>query len=192
MKRFLAMLLLLCLTASAALAEAPAASQAPSAATTLVVYFSATGNTKPLAEYAAAYLSADLYEIVAAQPYTDADLNYGDNKSRTTLEQGDDTARPEIEGLIESIDGYDTLYLGYPIWWGEAPRIISTFLESFDFSGKTIIPFCTSASSGVGSSANLLHDLCAEDTIWMDGTRFAIGTDESKIADWIDGMNTDE
>ncbi|MDD3410698.1 MAG: flavodoxin [Eubacteriales bacterium] len=188
MKKLLAMLLLLCLTASCALAEAPAAAE-PSTATTLVVYFSATGNTRPLAEYAAAYLSADLYEIVAAQPYTDADLDYGDNKSRTTLEQGDDTVRPEIDGLMESIDGYDTIYLGYPIWWGEAPRIISTFLESFDFSGKTIIPFCTSASSGVGSSAKLLHDLCSEDTIWMDGTRFAIGTDESKVTAWIDGMN---
>ena len=185
MKKMFVMLLLLCLTASCALAESPEATPA----TTLVVYFSATGNTRPLAEYAAKHLSADLYEIVAAQPYTDADLNYNDNKSRSTIEQGDDTARPEIDGLIESIDGYDTIYLGYPIWWGEAPRIISTFLESFDFSGKTIIPFCTSASSGVGSSANLLHDLCSPETVWMDGKRFAIGTDESKIAAWIDGLN---
>ena len=190
MKRFLAMLLLLCLTASCALAEAPASTEEAAPATTLVVYFSATGNTKPLAEYAAKHLSADLYEIVAAQPYTDADLNYNDNTSRTTIEQGDADARPEIDGLIESIDSYDTIYLGYPIWWGEAPRIIDTFLESFDFSGKTIVPFCTSASSGVGSSANLLHDLCSPEAVWMDGTRFAIGTDEAAITAWIDGLNT--
>ena len=185
MKKVFALLFLLCLTVSAALAESP---ETPSA-TTLVVYFSATGNTKPLAEYAAKYLSADLYEIVPAQPYTDADLNYNNNQSRSTLEHGDASIRPEIEGLIESIDAYDTIYLGYPIWWGEAPRIIDTFLTSFDFSGKTIIPFCTSASSGVGSSATLLHDLCSPETIWMDGTRFAIGTSESKITAWIDGLN---
>ncbi len=187
MKKLLALLLPLCLIASCALAEAPVSADAP--ATTLVAYFSVTGHTKPLAEYAAKYLSADLYEIVAAQPYTEDDLNYHDSESRATLEQGDAAARPEIEGLIESIDGYDTIYLGYPIWWGEAPRILSTFLTSFDFSGKTIVPFCTSASSGVGSSASQLHSLCGEDTIWRDGARFAIGTEESRIIAWIDEVN---
>ena len=194
MKKMLSLLLTLCLTASlsAAFAEgddfAVTDDDPVSTATTLVAYFSATGNTKPLAEYAAAYLSADLYEIVPAQPYTDADLDYGDNDSRSTLEMGDDAARPEISGLIASIDQYDTIYLGYPIWWGEAPRIINTFLESFDLAGKTVVPFCTSASSGVGSSAKRLQELYGESSTWLDGTRFSAGTDETAIIAWIDGL----
>lgn len=194
MKKFTAMLmacLLLTLTCTA-LAEEDRSFQVDETesgtATTLVVYFSATGNTRPLAEYAAAYLNADLFELTAAQPYTDADLNYNDNKSRTALEMGDDTVRPEIAELPESLEQYDTIFLGYPIWWGEAPRIINTFLESFDFSGKTIVPFCTSASSGMGSSARNLQSLYGENTNWLEGRRFAIGTDEAAITAWIDGL----
>lgn len=187
MKKMLTMLLCLCLLASLPCASV-FAEEAQSTAAALVVYFSATGHTKPLAEYAAAHLNADLYEIVAAQPYTTADLNYNDSSSRSTLEMSDDTARPEIENPLESIDRYDVIFLGYPIWWGEAPRIVSTFLESFDFSGKTIVPFCTSASSGVGQSAERLRALCGEETAWLDGTRFAIGTEEAAITAWIDSL----
>lgn len=154
----------------------------------LVVYFSCTGTTKPLAEYAAEILGADIYEIVPENPYTEADLAYYTN-GRADQEQNDPDARPEISGSVENMDGYDTIVLGYPIWHGQAPRIISTFLESYDFSGKTIVPFCTSHSSGVGSSARNLHSLCSESTLWLDGERFAGGNSRSEIEEWLNGIN---
>lgn len=126
----------------------------------LVVYFSCTNTTKTLAEYAENILGADIYEIVPAEPYTEADLAYYTN-GRADREQNDPSSRPEISGGIDNISDYDTIILGYPIWHGQAPRIICTFLESYDFSGKTIIPFCTSHSSGMGSSADNLHALCS-------------------------------
>jgi flavodoxin len=153
---------------------------------TLVVYFSRTGNTKPLAGYAAQYLDADIYEIEAAVPYTDADIAYYTN-CRADKEQSDPDARPEIAGKIDNITQYKTILLGYPIWHGQAPKIIYTFLESYDFSGKTIVPFCTSHSSGVGSSATNLHAL-APNAEWKDGRRFAIGTSEAAIQEWIDSL----
>ena len=152
----------------------------------LVAYFSRTGNTKPLAEYAASYYGADLYEIVAAEPYTDEDIDYGDSNSRTTIEQNDVTVRPEINGNVSDMDQYDTIILAYPIWWGQAPRIISTFLESYDFSGKTIVPFCTSASSDIGSSDDDLHSLVSETATWIDGKRFAAGTSEADFTAWLE------
>lgn len=154
----------------------------------LVVYFSCTGTTKPLAEYAAEILGADLYEIVPENPYTEADLAYYTN-GRADQEQNDPSARPGISGGVENMDAYDTIILGYPIWHGQAPRIISTFLESYDFSGKTMIPFCTSHSSGVGSSANNLHSLCPESTLWFDGERFASGTSRKEIEEWLNNIN---
>ena len=159
---------------------------------TLVVVFSRTGHTKPLAEYAAEYLEADFFEIEAAVPYTDADIAYYTN-CRADQEQNDPTARPEIANEVKNMDQYNTIVLAYPIWHGQAPKIIYTFLESYDFSGKTIIPFCTSASSGIGSSATNLHAL-APDAIWKDGRRFAIGTDEATIREWINslGIKTEE
>ncbi len=116
---------------------------------TLVVYFSCTGTTETLAEYAAEILGADICEIVPAKPYTEEDLAYYTD-GRADREQNDPKARPEISGEIENMDNYDTIILGYPIWHGQAPKIIYTFLESYDFSGKTIVPFCTSHSSGIG------------------------------------------
>ena len=157
----------------------------------LVAYFSATGTTRPLAEYAADILNADLYEIVPEEPYTSADLDYGNSNSRTTQEQNNPSARPAISGTVENMEQYDTVLLGYPIWHGQAPRIISTFLESYDFSGKTIVPFCTSHSSGIGSSDDNLHSL-APDADWMDGTRFAAGTTRDEIAAWLDTLNLPE
>lgn len=153
----------------------------------LVAYFSATGTTEPLAEYAADYLNADLYEIDPVTPYTSDDLDYGNSDSRATIEQNDDSARPEIASAVEDMAQYDTVLLGYPIWHGQAPRIISTFLESYDFSGKTIIPFCTSHSSGIGSSDTNLHDL-ATDANWMEGQRFEAGTTKDMIEEWIDSL----
>ncbi len=150
---------------------------------TLVVYFSRTGNTKPLAQYAAEYLDADIFEIEAAVPYTDADIAYYTN-CRADREQSDPAARPEIAGKVDNMDSYSTVVIAYPIWHGQAPKIIYTFLESYDMSGKTIIPFCTSASSPIGSSATDLHAL-APDAVWKDGRRFAAGTSSDVIEAWL-------
>lgn len=154
----------------------------------LVAYFSCTGTTKPLAEYAAGYLNADLYEIVAETPYSSADLDYNKSDSRANIEQDDSSARPAISGKVEDMDKYNTVVLAYPIWWGQAPRIISTFLESYDFNGKTIVPFCTSHSSGIGSSDKNLHSLVNSSVKWKDGKRFAAGTSENEIIGWLDEM----
>lgn len=154
---------------------------------TLVVYFSCTGTTKPLAEYAADILGADLYEIAAEEPYTDADLAYYTG-GRADQEQNDPDARPAISGSVENMKSYDTILIGYPIWHGQAPRIISTFLESYDFSGKTIIPFCTSHSSGIGSSAENLYGLCSDSTKWLEGRRFEAGTSRETMEEWLDSI----
>lgn len=154
---------------------------------TLVVYFSCTGTTETLAEYAAEILGADIYEIVPEEPYTEADLAYYTG-GRADKEQDNPDERPAISGNISDLSGYDKILLGYPIWHGQAPRIISTFLESYDFSGKTIVPFCTSHSSGIGSSADNLHSLCADDTEWLDGKRFGSGTSRKTIQEWLEDI----
>ncbi len=151
---------------------------------TLVAYFSATGTTKALAEYAADISGADLYEITPQVPYTDEDLQYYSG-GRADKEQDDPTARPAISGSVENMEQYDTILLGYPIWHGQAPRIISTFLESYDFSGKTILPFCTSHSSGIGSSATELQSL-AENAKWLEGKRFSSDTSREDMNAWIE------
>ena len=151
---------------------------------TLVVYFSCTGTTELVAEYITEILGADSYQIVPEDPYTEADLAYYTN-GRADQEQNDPDVRPAISGGVENMDEYDTIILGYPIWHGQAPRIISTFLESYDFSGKTIIPFCTSHSSGIGSSASNLHTLCSESTEWLDGKRFEAGVSKESVQNWI-------
>lgn len=138
---------------------------------TLVVYFSCTGTTKGLAEAVAEELNADLYEIVPEEPYTSDDLDYNDKQSRSTREMKDSSSRPAISGRIENVEQYKRIILSYPIWWGEAPRVLSTFVESYDFSGKTVIPFCTSGSSGIGSSADKLETLAGSGT-WRKGERF--------------------
>lgn len=154
----------------------------------LVVYFSATGTTKQIAQNAAEILDADIYEIVPEQPYTDEDLAYYTN-GRADKEQNDVSVRPAISGNVADMDKYDTILLGYPIWHGQAPRIISTFLESYDFSGKTIIPFCTSHSSGISSSDTDLHSLCSENANWVKGKRFSSDTSQNDIKDWLNSIN---
>lgn len=161
-----------------------AADSAPAGNTVLVVYFSATGTTKGVAEQIASVTGADTYEILAAQTYTADDLNWHDQNSRTTLEQNDKSVRPAIGSETISLDGYSTIYIGYPIWWGEEPRIMDTFVESYDFSGKTMIPFCTSGGSGIGASgANLAAN--AGSGNWLEGARLSSSSD---IAGWIEGM----
>ena len=152
----------------------------------LVAYFSRTGNTKPLAEYAAEYLGATLFEITAKIPYTDEDIAYYTD-CRADREQKDESARPEIATAIENMDKYDTVIIAHPIWHGIAPRIISTFLESYDFSGKTLLTFCTSASSPLGQSAKLLQELTPNST-WLESKRFAIGTSREEIEKWLEDV----
>lgn len=153
----------------------------------LVTYFSATNTTEGVAQTIADSLGADLYEITPEQPYTAADLNYHDDKSRSTIEMNDPNARPAISGSVENMEQYDIVFIGYPIWWGEAPRILSTFVESYSFSGKTIVPFCTSGGSGVGSSAKNLESLTSGAT-WLSGSRLNGGESRSSVVEWIGGL----
>lgn len=155
--------------------------------TILVAYFSATGTTEQVAQQAAEILGANLYEIVPEDPYTEEDLAYYTG-GRADQEQDDPDVRPAISGSVEDMDQYDTVLLGYPIWHGQAPRIISTFLESYDFSGKTILPFCTSHSSSIGSSDDNLHGLCPDTVNWLEGQRFGNATSEDEIRQWIESM----
>ena len=157
----------------------------------LIAYFSATNNTENIANHLNEILDADLYEIVPETPYTSDDLNYNDSSSRSSQEMNDPDARPAISGGVDNIEQYDVIFLGYPIWWGEAPRIINTFLESYDFSGKAIAPFCTSASSPLGSSAAMLQDLTTNAT-WLGGQRFSGGDAASDVQEWVDSLNLND
>ncbi|MDE6589240.1 MAG: S-layer homology domain-containing protein [Oscillospiraceae bacterium] len=152
----------------------------------LIAYFSATNNTEGIANHLNAILDADLYEITPETPYTSADLNYNTD-CRANREQNDPTARPAISGSVDNMEQYDVIFLGYPIWWGQAPKIISTFLESYDLSGKTIIPFCTSGSSPLGSSATNLHSLAPAAT-WLDGQRFSGSAPRSTVENWVNSL----
>lgn len=168
--------------------EAPEESTpAEDTARVLVAYFSATGNTEHIAEYLQAILDADLYEITPQVPYTSADLDYTNSSSRSQVEGRDPDARPAISGSVEDLEAYDGIFLGYPIWNGQAPKIISTFLESYDFAGKTIVPFCTSGSSGIGSSARNVEGLTSGAT-WLDGQRFAGTASREAVEQWVDAL----
>lgn len=150
----------------------------------LVAYFSATGTTKRVAEMIASITGGDLYEIVPEEPYSDADLNWNDRKSRSTIEQNDKKARPEIGSEDITLEGYKTIYLGFPIWWGEEPRILDTFVEKYSFEGITVIPFCTSSSSGIGHSGPNMEALAGTGN-WLDGKRFSAGVSEANLESWI-------
>lgn len=154
----------------------------------LIAYFSCTGTTEKIAQHIAGHIKADVYKITPEIPYTSDDLNYTDSSTRATREQRDSSARPAISGTVENLSDYDCIFLGYPIWHGEAPKVIYTFLESYDFSGKTIIPFCTSHSSGIGSSDTKLHALCSDSTKWISGKRFGRDTWEEDIIQWTNSL----
>lgn len=153
----------------------------------LVVYFSATGTTKGVAEMIADITDGDLYEIKALEEYTNEDLNWNDSNSRSTKEQDDPSARPEIGSDPISLDGYNTIYIGYPIWWGEEPRIMDTFVEGYDFTGITMIPFCTSASSGIGRSGTNLEENAGSGN-WLEGARFGADVTSEELESWISGL----
>lgn len=169
----------------------PAPEPEETASKILVAYFSATNTTKTLAEYLAEGLGADLYAIVPEEPYTSADLNYRDDNSRSTREMNDPASRPAISGSVENMGQYDTVVIAYPIWWGEAPRIVDTFVESYDFSGKTIIPFCTSGGSGIGSSAKTLETLAGGGS-WLEGRRFSGGESKDDMLNWFGGLEIED
>lgn len=154
----------------------------------LVVYFSATNTTKGVTEYMADGLRADLYEIVPQEPYTDDDLDYNDDNSRSTMEMSDPAVRPAISGSVDNMDQYDVVFIGFPIWWETAPRIIDTFIESYDFSGKTVITFCTSGSSGIGTASSNLKKLCKGNPTWKRGRRFDGDVSQSTVNKWVDGF----
>ena len=154
---------------------------------TLVAFFSASGVTKGAAQRLAGAIGADLYEIKPAVAYTRADLNWMDKKSRSTVEMNDSACRPALADRDADIPSYDRIFLGFPIWWYTAPSIIRTFLESYDFTGKTIVPFCTSGSSSIGGSAEHLTVLAADAT-WLEGARFNPGATQDEVAAWVEGL----
>ena len=174
-------------SSKASSAESGNNGSADAAGKTLVVYFSATGTTKGVAKKIASVTGGDLYEIVPVQPYTDEDLDHNNNKSRTTVEQNNKSARPKIAGNADHWDSYSTVYLGYPIWWGEEPRILDTFVENNKFDGKTVIPFCTSGGSGIGQSEENLKSKAGSGT-WLQGERFSGSTSKQDIKSWVSGL----
>ena len=168
---------------------APAAETPAVGSDVLVVYFSVTGNTRGVAERMAAILGADTAEIVPAQPYTDEDIDYSsDEPRRSRIEADDPGSRPEIGGDEISLEGYSTVFLGYPIWYGQEPRILDTFVESHDFTGITVIPFCTSGSSGIGSTGSRLAELSGTGD-WLEGQRFSGSVSDEELRAWIEGLS---
>lgn len=157
---------------------------------TLVVYFSATGNTEQAAQYIADITGGDLFQLEPAEPYTDDDLNYGNEDSRVSREYADESLRDVelVEDTVENWEQYDTVFIGYPIWWGIAAWPVDGFVEANDFTGKTVIPFCTSASSGLGESGQLLAEMAGTGD-WQEGMRFSSSVSEADVQEWIDSLN---
>ena len=155
----------------------------------LVVYYSASGNTDRVAKAIADASGADLFELVPTDPYTSDDLNWTADGSRVNREHDDESLRDiELESTtVENWDEYDTVFIGYPIWWGIAAWPVDNFVKNNDFTGKTVIPFCTSASSGLGQSGKLLAEMAGTGD-WQEGQRFSSGASESTVADWVSGL----
>ena len=177
-------------SSSSAAASSEAASTVTTTGKTLVVYFSATGTTQGVAQTIADTVGADLFEVVPSDPYTSDDLNWTNNDSRVSREHNDEGLRAvALESTdVDGWDDYDTVFIGYPIWWGIAAWPMSSFVAVNDFTGKTVIPFCTSTSSGIGQSGELLAELADAGT-WLDGQRFSRGSSEADIASWVNGLN---
>ena len=153
---------------------------------TLIAYFSASGSTAKLAKTIADVTGGTLYEIKPASPYTSADLNWNDKNSRSSLEMNDKTARPLILEPVENMAQYDTIFVGFPIWWYEAPRIIQTFLESYDLNGKTVIPFATSGGSEMGNTASILQKSCQAKV--LPGKRMSPSASINEIYSWVNSL----
>lgn len=155
----------------------------------LVVYYSATGNTEEVANMIADTTGGDIFELEPTEPYTDADLDWTDDNSRVSQEYADESLRDVelISTTVENWDSYDTVFIGYPIWWGIAAWPVNSFVENNDFTGKTVIPFCTSASSGLGESGDLLAEMAGTGD-WQEGERFRSGADEADVQEWVEGL----
>lgn len=177
-------------SSSSAAASSEAASTVTTTGKTLVVYFSATGTTEGVAQAIADTVGADLFKVVPSDPYTSDDLNWTNNDSRVSREHNDEGLRAvALESTdVDGWDDYDTVFIGYPIWWGIAAWPMSSFVAVNDFTGKTVIPFCTSVSSGIGQSGELLAELAGTGS-WLDGQRFSRGSSEADIASWVNGLN---
>ena len=154
----------------------------------IVVYFSCTGNTKAVAEEVAAQTGSELHEIVPEEPYTEEDLNYNNDNCRANIEMNDPESRPAISNTIENFSEYDTIYIGYPIWWGSLPRIMNTFLDTYDFSGKTIVPFCTSGSSSISQSLSVIREAEPEAQVKEGLQVSSAGADDSsdEVSRWLE------
>ena len=181
------MMMVLCMTACGTGKEENKQNRAESNKDTLVVVFSATGTTKGVAERIAAITDADLYKIVPAQAYSSEDLNYNDPDSRATKEQNNPSVRPEIGSKKIDLSGYSRVFIGYPIWFGQEPRIMDTFVETYDFGSITVIPFCTSGSSGIGQSGKHLKENAGSGN-WLEGQRFSGNVSEDDLRTWINGI----
>ena len=175
-------------TSSTAPAESEPETQ-PETGKTLVVYYSASGNTERVAKDIAEAAGADLFEIVPTEVYTSEDLNWTNPDSRVSREHDDESLRdvPLTTTEVENWDDYDTVFIGYPIWWGIAAWPVDTFVKNNDFTGKTVIPFATSSSSGMGQSGTLLSEMAGTGD-WQDGQRFSSGASQSDVADWVSGL----
>ena len=156
---------------------------------TLVVYYSATGNTEAVANYIADATGGDLFEIEPVEPYTDADLDWTDDNSRVSQEYADESLRDVelVSTTVEGFDEYENIFVGYPIWWQVAAWPVNQFIENNDFTGKTVIPFCTSASSGIGDSGQLLEEMAGTGN-WLEGQRFRSSVSEEDVVAWVDSL----
>ena len=156
---------------------------------TLVVYYSATGNTEAVANYIADATGGDLFELEPVEPYTDEDLNYNDENSRVSQEYADESLRDVelVSTTVEGFDEYENIFVGYPIWWQVAAWPVNQFIENNDFTGKTVIPFCTSASSGIGDSGTLLEKMAGTGN-WLEGERFRSSASEEDVVAWVDSL----
>lgn len=167
----------------------PASDPTPDGSRTLVVYFSASGNTGRVAGYIAEATNADILELIPVEPYSDADLDWTTEGSRVNREHDDESLR-DIELVANTVpdwDSYDTVFIGYPIWWGIAAWPVNGFIEANDFTGKNVIPFCTSASSGLGESGELLAEAAGTGN-WLEGQRFSSRPSEEEVQSWVDGL----
>lgn len=175
-------------SSSTAPAESESETQ-PETGKTLVVYYSASGNTERVAKDIAEAAGADLFEIVPTEPYTDNDLDWTDDNSRVTREHEDESLRdvPLTTTEVPDWDSYDTVFIGYPIWWGIAAWPVDTFVKNNDFTGKTVIPFATSSSSGMGQSGSLLADMAGTGE-WQEGQRFSSGVSSDDVQSWVNGL----
>lgn len=154
-----------------------------------MVYYSATGNTEAVAGYIAEATGGDLFKLEPVEPYTDADLNWTDENSRVTQEHEDESLRDVelVADTVDNWDSYDTVFIGYPIWWGIAAWPVDGFVEANDFTGKTVIPFCTSSSSGLGQSGELLAELAGTGD-WQEGQRFRSSASQEDVTEWVDSL----